>query len=465
MLWLQCLLGNGKNLLQLWKKYAIYAESNGVRPEQPWRHLNPWIRDQGKPQPWSQAQSFWTTKDVLPGKTDAQKGSTGKARKPSDHTFTMVRRSRRGWQEHHIMLYDRIALEKLIYTATRAERIQNSKHWILTANAEGGTQLSLNQRPDFAQAKRECKRLHDEHLARTQQDHRDTRRSQQIRQRKGQQFEGNEEYDNAVDPKTGWRFYRQSRTNLQTTSSSTSTWDQTQWKTSNWNSQHSLSPDDWWIFLKVRTHFGCLERNLQPTDGVCEQYTHKYSTYRVAQHFTFHLAWLEIKDCTSLRPEHNCHPRVMSHSLPHLTLTTRTSSLSPISSTSPIFPTVSPSQTSPVILNPYIPCDGPRQGGGSTQIPSLTDFDRDCCRGDAVSLSTSFCGGTFQRNVGAPTSPSHFRFASFSDCARDRGGMKLSLIGLFKMTWAFLFHEVSSMCQCPRFLKQALRRWCWLFES
>ena len=109
----------------------------------------------------------------------------------------------------------------------------------------------------------------------------------------------------------------------------------------------------------------------------CEQYTHKYSTCRVAQHN--HIpsrehAWLKIKDCTSLCPKNNCHPRVMSHSLPHLTLTTSTSSLSPISSTL-IFPTVSPSQTSPMILNPYIPCDGPRQSGGSIQIPSLTGYE------------------------------------------------------------------------------------------
>ena len=46
-----------------------------------------------------------------------------------------------GWKEHHIMLYDRIAVEKHIYTATRAERIQNSKHWILTIDAEGGLSL------------------------------------------------------------------------------------------------------------------------------------------------------------------------------------------------------------------------------------------------------------------------------------------------------------------------------------
>ena len=38
-----------------------------------------------------------------------------------------------GWREHHTILYDRIALEKHIYQAARAERIQISKNWILTA--------------------------------------------------------------------------------------------------------------------------------------------------------------------------------------------------------------------------------------------------------------------------------------------------------------------------------------------
>ena len=45
--------------------------------------------------------------------------------------------------------------------------LKNSKHWILTLK-----QQPLNQRPDFAQAKRECTRLHDEHLARTQEEYR-----------------------------------------------------------------------------------------------------------------------------------------------------------------------------------------------------------------------------------------------------------------------------------------------------
>ena len=112
--------------------------------------------------------------------------------------------------EQQIMLFDRIALEKHHYTVTKAERIQNSKHWILTLNAEG-PQQPLNERPDFTQAKRECKRVHDEHLAKTQQSYRPILRSQQVRQRKEQQLDGIEEFDSVVDPKTGCRFNKGSR--------------------------------------------------------------------------------------------------------------------------------------------------------------------------------------------------------------------------------------------------------------
>ena len=115
-----------------------------------------------------------------------------------------------GRKEKDIMQYDRRALEKHIYVATRAERIQNSKHWILTLNAEG-PQQPVNQRPDFAQAKKECKQVHDEQLAKTQQSKRPMPRSQQVRQRKEQQFEGGEDFDSVVDPKRGWRFYKGSR--------------------------------------------------------------------------------------------------------------------------------------------------------------------------------------------------------------------------------------------------------------
>ena len=56
-----------------------------------------------------------------------------------------------------------------------------------------------------------------------------------------------------------------SQANLQAASSSSSTWDQTQWKTSNRDSQQFFKP--WqavFFFLIVGTGFGCLEKNLQP---------------------------------------------------------------------------------------------------------------------------------------------------------------------------------------------------------
>ena len=52
--------------------------------------------------------------------------------------------------EKEVMFFDRIALERHDYTATKAERLQNAKHWILRLNAGG----SLRQRPEFAVALR-----------------------------------------------------------------------------------------------------------------------------------------------------------------------------------------------------------------------------------------------------------------------------------------------------------------------
>ena len=179
------------NQLQLLKKYEVYAESNRVRQEQPCRHHNPLVQK-----------------------------------------FVVCHRLER--TPHNATRPN--CVEKHIYTATRAERIQNSKHWILTINAEGGTQQSLNQRPERKENANDC-------MTSTWQGPK-------------KNTEGNEEYYYAVDSKTGWWFYRHSLGNLQTsssgsraklqeTSSSSSTWDQTHWKTSNWKSQHSSSPDDW----------------------------------------------------------------------------------------------------------------------------------------------------------------------------------------------------------------------------
>ena len=61
----------------------------------------------------------------------------------------------------------------------------------------------------------------------------------------------------------------------------------------------------------------------------------------------------------------------MCHSLPHLTLTTSTSYLSP---SSPIFPTISPTLTRLLVHDELFPCDVPQQSDGSTQIPSGTGY-------------------------------------------------------------------------------------------
>ena len=53
--------------------------------------------------------------------------------------------------EKKVMLFDRIALERPDFSATRSERLQNAKHWILRLNADG-PQKPLRQRPGFAVA-------------------------------------------------------------------------------------------------------------------------------------------------------------------------------------------------------------------------------------------------------------------------------------------------------------------------
>ena len=158
-----------------------------------------------------------------------------------------------GWREKHIKLYNRIALEKHIYVATRAEIIQNSKQWSLTINAER-PQQPLNQRPDFAQAERECKRWHDEHLARTQEEYRTIPRSQQVRQRKGQHFE---------------------------------------------------SPGDWWIFLRVRRR-----TTSQPTECLNSTPT---NTARTELHImiTLHHANTRGSRAARLSIAHLCFPKTI----------------------------------------------------------------------------------------------------------------------------------------------------------
>ena len=70
--------------------------------------------------------------------------------------------------EKEVMLFDRIAFERHDFSATKAERLQNAKHWILRLNADG-PQKPLRQRPEFAVALKQCLKMQDAHVVETQQ--------------------------------------------------------------------------------------------------------------------------------------------------------------------------------------------------------------------------------------------------------------------------------------------------------
>ena len=143
--------------------------------------------------------------------------------------------------EKEVMLFDRIAFERHDFSATRAERLQNAKHYA------DGHQKPLRQRPEFAAALRQCFKMQDAHLAETQPSLRPIRPEHQQRQGIDQQFEGGENIDYHVNLKTGWRYHRGPRGNPSAaSSSSTSQWPTSQWQTS-WSSWYSTSSDKWWL--------------------------------------------------------------------------------------------------------------------------------------------------------------------------------------------------------------------------
>ena len=92
----------------------------------------------------------------------------------------------------------------------------------------------------FIEAKHKCKRLHDEYTATTGEGNKPIPPAQQIRQRRARQYEGLDEYNFRVGPRTGWRFYPSSTT---TPSSSSSHWEQhDDWKSNkSWGSRRTSS--------------------------------------------------------------------------------------------------------------------------------------------------------------------------------------------------------------------------------
>ena len=114
---------------------------------------------------------------------------------------------------------------------------------------------------------------------------------------------------------------------------------------------------------RTRSNNGCL-KNLQPTDGVCEQYTHKYSTYKVA----FISEHAKIEDCTSLcrkQLSSTCHVSFLAAPHKHKFSFTHFIHFSCLSDGLTF-------TNKPKDSQPFKPCDVPRESGRSTQIPFLT---------------------------------------------------------------------------------------------
>ena len=132
------------------------------------------------------------------------------------------------------------------------ETIQSSKHWILTLNKD----LSIHSINDLTLLQRN-ESANDCTMSTWQGPSKTT--EPLLRQRKGQ----------ASIWGHGGILLRG------TASSSSSHWDRTHWKMSSWNSLHSFKVGRFVKKnLRIRTSFGCLEKNFQTTDGECEQNTH-----------------------------------------------------------------------------------------------------------------------------------------------------------------------------------------------
>ena len=183
-------------------------------------------------------------------------------------------------------------------------------------------------------------------------------------------------YDYAVDPKTGWRFYKGSRRNVQTASSSSSKWDQTRWKTSNWKSQHSSSPDGWWTFFSELGQVSVAWRKSSSQPRGCVNST-RTNTARTELHsmVTFHHANTRGSRAGRLRIAHLC---VLETTVIHVSFLAApdTDHKHKFSLTHFIHLSYLSDDLSftnkPYDSRPIYTCDVPRQSGGSTQIPSFT---------------------------------------------------------------------------------------------
>ena len=295
---------------------------------------------QVKQQSWREARHFGKTKVVLPGETDAYKGPTGKTRTPANDTFTMIRRRR---------------IQKVIVSHMVERTPQN----VVRQNRRG--EAHLHRYKSWENSKFEALSSHDKCRRRNPAITQSTTRlcsSEKRMQTIPWRAPGK-------DPR---KIHSHSLQSTKKTAKRATIWGQRRirlrWplkqvggstkgrgptcKQLRHRRQRGTKP----IGRRALGILSILQAlttgdfsselgqvsvasktSSQPT-GRCGQYTHKHSTYRVAQHdhvSSREHAWLtscKAQDCTPLCPHNNCHPRVMSRPLPLLALTTSTSSLS-----------------------------------------------------------------------------------------------------------------------------------------
>ena len=142
MPWLQYFLRNWDHLLQLRKKFEVLAESHNIPEDQLRFYFNPWLCHQEEFQSRSKTRCFWRQVMFYKAKQMLEKATQSKH---GNHPTILSKwyEQEEYWKslaEHiiekkEVILFDRIALDRHDYTATKAERLQNAKQWILRLNA------------------------------------------------------------------------------------------------------------------------------------------------------------------------------------------------------------------------------------------------------------------------------------------------------------------------------------------
>ena len=156
-------LGDQHCPLYLWKMFKIFAENKGVGQDQMRRLIDPGYVIKKNPirgaehGPSERQRLHCKAKEMLQKKLwhkdDTYRNSLSLWH--MDRGAKNSNMTRLPWKTTHT-------------SQQNLKEFKIQKNWILRLN-QNGAQQPLNQRPDFSSAKRECKRMHDEHVKRTQQ--------------------------------------------------------------------------------------------------------------------------------------------------------------------------------------------------------------------------------------------------------------------------------------------------------